>query len=66
MHYLYEGPDDNYNFTGYLQLNVSPGVSSTHVLPEGYRKVSFKDGQTIVFNHHNDNVYNLTWGTLGH
>ena len=34
--------------------------------PNGYRKVKFKDGQTIVYNHHNDNIYNLSWGVMGH
>ena len=43
-HYLIEGPNKNYTFSGYLELNVSPGVFSSHVLPKGYRKVVFKDG----------------------
>ena len=36
------------------------------MLPEGYKKVTFKDGQAIVYNHHKDNIYNLTWGVMGH
>ena len=38
---------------------------STHFLPVGYRKVTFKDGQTIVYNHGHENIYNLTYGTMG-
>jgi len=65
-HYLIEGPNKNYTFSGYLELNVSPGVFSSHILPKGYRKVVFKDGQTIVYSHNDDNFYNLTYGVMGH
>ena len=65
-HYLFEGPNKNYTFTGYLEVNVSPGILSTHVLPKGYRKVTFKDGHSIKFNHSDDNLYNLTYGVMGH
>ena len=64
--YLVEGPNENYKYSGNLQVFVSPGLLSTDVLPKGYRKVTFKDGQTIMFNHTSDNFYNLTYGTLGH
>ena len=65
-HYLFEGPNNNYTYSGYLEVVVNPGICSSHLLPAGYRKVAFKDGQTIVFNHHQDNIYNLTYGTMGH
>ena len=65
-HYLVEGPNENYTYSGNLQVIVNPGLLSTDVIPQGHRKVAFKDGQTIVFNHASDNFYNLTYGTLGH
>ena len=65
-HYLIEGPNGNYSYSGYLEVNASPGLLSVAVLPKGFRKVVFRDGQTIVFNHHDDTVYNLTYGTMGH
>ena len=65
-HYLIEGPNGNYSYSGYLEVNASPGLLSVAVLPKGFRKVVFRDGQTIVFNHHDDSIYNLTYGTMGH
>ena len=65
-HYLFEGPDGNYTFSGYLEINVKPGPLSSHIIPKGFRKVTFKDGQTIEYTHHDDNIYNLTYGVMGH
>ena len=38
---------------------------STHFLPAGYKKMTFKDGQKIVYNHSHENIYNLTYGIMG-
>ena len=64
--YLFEGPNGNYQYSGYLEVNANPGLLSVQVVPKGFRKVVFKDGQSIVFNHHEDYIYNLTYGTMGH
>ena len=64
--YLFEGPNGNYQYSGYLEVNANPGLLSVHVMPRGFRKVKFHDEHTIVFNHHEDSIYNLTYGTMGH
>lgn len=65
-HYLFEGPNGNYQYSGYLEVNANPGLLSVTVTPKGFRKVLFRDGHSITFNHHDDNIYNLTYGTMGH
>ena len=65
-HYLFEGPNGNYTYSGFLEVNVNPGIQSSHLLPNGYRKITFSDGHTIVTNHEHQNIYNLTYGTMGH
>ena len=65
-HFLIEGPDMNYKMTGYSEHTIKPGLLSTESIPHGVKRVTFKDGQQIVYNPSSDKVYNLMMGTLSH
>ena len=65
-HYLIEGPNKNYVFSGWLAFGIKSGLRQSHVEQSGHKQVRFKDGQTIRHNHHNDLFYNILYGTLTH
>ena len=65
-HYLIEGPNKNYVFSGWLSFSIKSGMNSSNVDQMGYKQVKFKDGQTIRHNHHKDMFYNFLYGTISH
>ena len=64
--FLIEGPNGNYRSHGKLSHNIRPGLISSTAEPNGYKVVTFKDGQEIKFDLIGDSVYNLFFGTIGH
>jgi len=65
-HFLIEGPNDSYKFTGWYEFSITSGMTSSKVVPKGYNKVEFKDGQTIIFGHHSDLFFNILKGPISH
>ena len=63
---MIEGPDLNYTVTGYMEHAITVGLLSAQSLPQGYKEITFKDGQKIRHNLTSDNIYNLLMGTIGH
>jgi len=65
-HYLMVGPDNNYTCSGYLEMSIAAWPNSAIVTVMGYKKITFKDGMTITYNHPNDAFYNIAIGQLYH
>lgn len=63
---LIEGPDGGYTVTGWSTLSMTAGLNNATMLTGGHKKVTFKDGQSIVFNNFDDYFYNIFMGTMGH
>jgi len=49
-----------------MNFSIRSGPMTASVDTAGYKQVSFKDGQTIKYNHNNDEVYGLFFGSFGH
>jgi hypothetical protein len=61
-----EGPDKNYTFDGYLEFAISSGPIKATVTSKGFKRVRFKDGQTIMQSHNDDSIWGVLMGGLGH
>lgn len=47
-YFLIYGPNDSYQFSGYYDFEISPGLNSLSLKNIGKRKFVFKDGTTIT------------------
>ena len=60
------GPDNNYDVSGYLEFSIAAWPNSAIVTVLGYKKIKFKDGQTITYNNPNEAFYSISVGSLYH
>ena len=65
-HFIVDGPDDNYKFTGWLSFSIKSGLTQSNLKAKGYKEITFKDGQKIRHNYFDDIFYNILMGVLGH
>ena len=65
-HMYLEGPEGRYTVTGWSGYVIWSGMNSATLVAEGYKKITFHDGHTIVHTMPNDLFYNLYMGTMGH
>lgn len=65
-HFFIDGPNGNYKLTGWSQMSVKVGMQSANVHTQGYKQISFPDGQTIRFNNTGDYIFNIFMGNMGH
>lgn len=49
-HYYVDGPDDNFRMNGYLEYEIYAGLTSSNVMCNGFKEVTFKDGGKIRCN----------------
>jgi hypothetical protein len=64
--FLLEAPDGAYTISGWSGGSIWAGLNNATWTSSGYKKIVFRDGQTITFNPANDYFYNTFMGTLGH
>ena len=65
-HYYVDGPDDNFRMNGYLEYEIYAGLTSSNVMCNGFKEVTFKDGGKIRCNQTNDYLCGMFMGPILH